>query len=168
MRTSQLFENQDPEAFGGNWELRSQLATWQSSCLPKQWQNSCVSSFWQIKNQIRVCCPMYKAYLTSKKKVTSGHSANKHRAQPCFHCFPKQWQTFEFQLIDTRCDKCVFIARPKAYLTSKKKLVTQQTQSKILLWLFSQTMKKHLSINSRWDNYWWLQRRRWQVVTQQT
>ena len=62
--------------------------------------------------------------------------------------FPNIDKIFEFQLIDTRCDKYVFIARPKAYLTSKKKVVTQQTQSKTLLSLFSQTMTKYLSFNA--------------------
>ena len=92
MRTSQLFESQDPEAFCGNWELKRKLVTWRSSCFPKQWQNSCVLICWQIQNQICFGCPMQEAYLTSKKEVTSGHSANKHTAQLCFHCFPKQWQ----------------------------------------------------------------------------
>ena len=58
-----------------------------------------------------------KANLTSKKKVTSGHSANIAH-NPIFIDFPKNDKTFEFKLIDIRWDKYVFIARPKAYLTS--------------------------------------------------
>ena len=121
---------------------------------------------------------MHEAYLTSQKEVASGHWTLV-RTQSTTIVFPNIDKIFEFQLIDTRCDKYVFIARPKAYLTSKKKVVTQQTQSKTLLSLFSQTLTKYLSFNALTHDetnmsllpgrrHIWLLRRSWQVVTQQT